>query len=80
VIIRQGDPGHTFYVIESGAVVVTLSQPGERTASPTTLMTLGAGDYFGERALLTDEPRAATCTASSGGICQVLDREAFNEA
>jgi CRP-like cAMP-binding protein len=84
VIIQQGDPGHTFYVIESGEVVVTLAQGGAgeggRPASPTTLMTLGPGDYFGERALLTDEPRAATCTAAAGVLCQVLDREAFNEA
>ena len=45
-----------------------------------TLMTLGPGDYFGERALLTDEPRAASCTAQGNVLCQILDAETFNEA
>jgi hypothetical protein len=43
-------------------------------------MTLGPGDYFGERALLTDEPRAASCTAQGSVLCQMLDAETFNEA
>ena len=81
VIIRQDDPGHSFYIVESGEVVVT--RAGESNGSPgseSTLMTLGPGDYFGERALLTDENRAATCTAKGGVMCQVLVRETFTDA
>ena len=44
------------------------------------LKSLVAGDYFGERALLLREPRAATCTSEGGTRCLKLDREAFDEA
>ena len=81
VIIRQGDAGHSFYIVESGEVVVT--RVGESKGSPgseSVLMTLGPGDYFGERALLTDECRAATCTAKGKVLCQVLVRETLTDA
>jgi len=37
----------------------------------------GAGSYFGERALITDEPRAATITAVADSKCLAMDRAAF---
>jgi CRP-like cAMP-binding protein len=40
--------------------------------------TLTVGEYFGERALLTGEPRAATITAQSAVKVMALDRESFN--
>jgi CRP-like cAMP-binding protein len=49
-----------------------------RSATDTTeapLLTLGAGDYFGEMALMLEEPRAANCIASGGPVrCLSLDR------
>ena len=57
VIIKQGDPGNEFYIIEEGEVVCTkegVDQP---------LCKLKVGDYFGEIALLTNQPRAATVAA-----------------
>lgn len=36
-----------------------------------------AGSYFGERALITDEPRAATITAVADSKCLAMDRAAF---
>ena len=48
-----------FYMIKEGSVLVTdLGENYEDTL-------LGPGDYFGERALLTGEPRAATCVAQN---------------
>lgn len=36
-------------------------------------------DFFGERALLTNEPRAASVAASQDTVCLVLDRDTFTE-
>ncbi len=61
VIIREGDPGYEMYFIESGRVRVVR---GSGT-SAILLAELGAGDLFGEMALLTGRPRSATVAALS---------------
>ncbi|BCR06791.1 histidine kinase [Desulfuromonas versatilis] len=55
-ILRQGEPTHAIYFILSGTVRVELTDPG---GLRHTLATLGAGEMFGERALLTGELRTA---------------------
>ena len=40
---------------------------------------LSKGDFFGERALITAEPRAASCIALNEVQCFVLEREGFHE-
>eukprot|EP00981_Chlorochromonas_danica_P007485 scaffold1755_cov258-Ochromonas_danica.AAC.7 len=72
VIIRKGSEGNVFYMIKEGTVLV--SDVGASFADHT----LTTGDYFGERALITGEPRAATITAQSHVKLLALDREAFN--
>jgi MFS family permease len=69
VIIREGDAGDRFYVIESGQVEVT--KEGQHIASR------GPGDYVGEIALLRDVPRVATVTATKDTVLQALDRAHF---
>jgi putative ABC transport system ATP-binding protein len=59
VLIQQGDPGDLFYVIRRGRAEVTIDD-GERRR---VIGTLEMGDYFGERALISGEPRSATVTA-----------------
>jgi CRP-like cAMP-binding protein len=67
--VRQGEPGERFYLIESGAYEVLVDgQPIAR---------LARGDFFGERALLRDAPRAATVVALGPGRLFWLDRGAF---
>jgi len=56
VIIRQGDVGEEFFLISEGTVEVM--REGRDVAA------LGAGDFFGEAALITGEPRNATVVAS----------------
>ena len=57
VIVRQGEIGNHFYIIESGQVEVIREDPGE---PPKCLGVRGAGTSFGEIALLKDAPRTAT--------------------
>jgi Ca2+:H+ antiporter len=57
VIIKQGDLGEEFFVIKSGTATVTADGAG--------IAELKSGDYFGEAALLNQEPRTATVTAST---------------
>uniref|UniRef100_A0A7S1U5U3 cGMP-dependent protein kinase n=1 Tax=Phaeomonas parva TaxID=124430 RepID=A0A7S1U5U3_9STRA len=74
VIIRQGEVGDFFYIIEYGEVVVTKETDG----NSEELATLGAGSFFGERALLSDDKRQATCTAKGAVRLLYLNREDFS--
>jgi MFS family permease len=68
-IVEQGAAGDLFYAISSGEVDV--EHDGRRVA------TLGPGDYFGEIALLYDEPRVASCIARTDVDLFALDRPTF---
>lgn len=59
-VFRQGDPGNGMYVIMEGQVGIFLEIPNQE---PRKLSELGAGDFFGEIALLDASPRTATATA-----------------
>mmetsp|Transcript_7880 Transcript_7880/g.13526 ORF Transcript_7880/g.13526 Transcript_7880/m.13526 type:complete len:245 (+) Transcript_7880:435-1169(+) len=74
-IIREGEPGDTFYIIEEGEVVCT--QTPSAGQKPEEVGRLKTGDYFGEVALLTDKPRAATVTAIRDTECLTLSRVTF---
>lgn len=74
VIIRQGDPGDTFYIIVEGEVQVSQLRGG---GVEEEIARLTAGQYFGEIALLTDRPRAATVRALKDCKCVKLDRARF---
>lgn len=74
-IIRQGEEGHHFYIIaEGGAAVLKSMGPGQPEQE---VMAMRAGQFFGELALLRDQPRAASVVAR--GRCKVvaLDRASF---
>ncbi|MBI1802718.1 MAG: cyclic nucleotide-binding domain-containing protein, partial [Chloroflexi bacterium] len=59
IIFREGEPGDFFYLIESGQV----SARKQQAEGDEFLGYFLAGDFFGERALLTDEGRYATVDA-----------------
>jgi CRP-like cAMP-binding protein/cytochrome P450 len=72
VIIREGDPSDAYYLLQSGAAVVTRGDP------PVHVADLGPGEGFGELGLLQHAARSATVTAGVGGAdTLVLGREAF---
>mmetsp|Transcript_12584 Transcript_12584/g.36094 ORF Transcript_12584/g.36094 Transcript_12584/m.36094 type:complete len:828 (+) Transcript_12584:118-2601(+) len=76
VVIKQGDVGAEFFVIKTGEASVTVSRGDE---TPTKVATLKAGDYFGENALLRDEPRIATITADTDLQTFKITRDKFQE-
>lgn len=75
VIVRQGDLGDVFYIILEGeAKVLQKNAVGE----DEEVGRLKSSDYFGEIALLTNRPRAATVVAVGDIECIKLDRDRFN--
>eukprot|EP00927_Polykrikos_kofoidii_P049035 TRINITY_DN43186_c0_g1_i1.p1 TRINITY_DN43186_c0_g1~~TRINITY_DN43186_c0_g1_i1.p1 ORF type:complete len:848 (+),score=143.11 TRINITY_DN43186_c0_g1_i1:93-2546(+) len=75
-VIRQGDPGAAFFVIVKGNVSVIVSVDG---AEPSKVASLGVGNFFGENALLRDEPRTATIMADSDLSTLKITRDKFKE-
>lgn len=62
VVMKQGEVGKKFYILEEGAATAT--------KNGSKVMDFSVGDYFGELALITDQPRAATVSAK--GNCKML--------
>jgi CRP-like cAMP-binding protein len=75
VVFEEGDPGSRLYVIISGAVRVE-KRVGTRTL---TLALLGAGEAFGEMALLEGAPRSATAVVERPSRILEIDEAAFDE-
>ena len=70
-VVRAGDVGDRFYIVDSGTVRIAL-ESGEKES--------GAGEYFGEIALLRDVPRTATVTAATPSRLYALERADFLSA
>ena len=73
VIVREGDPADRFYIIESGQVEGTKSAP----EGGVHVLTMRAGEYFGEVGLLATRTRTATVRAVSEVRVLSLDRARF---
>jgi len=75
-IINKGDVGEVFYILREGNVKVHDIGFGD---SRYVDQVLGPGDWFGERALLTGEPRAANCSAMTYCATLCLSRDTFEK-
>jgi hypothetical protein len=73
-IIRQGNTGDNFYIIASGEVGVYRTGDNGREQKLTVLK---QGAYFGEKALLKEDVRQASCIAESKVVCLTLGRDDF---
>jgi CRP-like cAMP-binding protein len=76
--IREGDAGNSGFMalLVEGEVVVeriTVS-----ASDPVTVRVLGPGSLVGEIGLVDNEPRSASCTASSDVLCAILTRAALD--
>lgn len=73
-IIRQGNTGDHFYIIAEGDVGVFRT---DEHGKESKLTVLHQGAYFGEKALLKEDVRQASCVAESKVTCLTLGREDF---
>jgi len=73
VIFHQGDAGEHFYIIKSGTIT-GVAQNGEKWKR----FCLQSEDFFGERALLKNEPRSATMTCKTDAVLMILSRHDFS--
>lgn len=71
VIIREGDPGHSFFLLEAGEAVAI------KNNSETPVKEYHKGDFFGELALLNDAPRAASVVSRTEVKVATLGKSAF---
>jgi CRP-like cAMP-binding protein len=70
VLAEIGQPGSGMFIVEDGEVAVELPSGGEAV--------LGHGEFFGEMALLTDEPHSARVRAKNDVRCIALSRRDFS--
>ncbi len=75
-ICKIGDPGDQMYIIISGKVKVVVYDP--ETGKETVIAYLGSGDYFGEMALLTGEPRSASVITTEPSEMFILYKNDFD--
>jgi len=68
-VVRRGETGAGFYLVIDG--VLEVKKKGQRVGR------LSKGDFFGEMALIKDQPRSADVSALSDTTCLVLTSRAF---
>ncbi|XP_073688144.1 cAMP-dependent protein kinase type II-beta regulatory subunit [Garra rufa] len=79
-IIAQGDLADSFYIVESGHVRITMKRSKSKNDTEdeeVEIATCSRGQYFGELALVTNKPRAASAYAMDNVKCLVMDVQAF---
>lgn len=73
-VFHEGDPGDTLHLVERGHVAVRV---GTHLGELATIRVLGPGQWFGEMALLAEEPRMASVVALEAVDTRSLHRDDF---
>jgi len=74
MVVQQGEPGNTFYIMYDGSVNIEVDSKVVKSLNSTEQV-----QYFGEKALLENDTRAATVQVTSKTAkCLVLDRDSFD--
>lgn len=77
MVVKQDEPGDKFYIIEEGSLYAVKTTP---TEGEKRVMDYKVGDYFGELALLKNQPRAASIiVASDSAKVLSMSRMSFNK-
>ncbi|OXB66230.1 hypothetical protein ASZ78_000655 [Callipepla squamata] len=79
-IISQGDKADCFYIVESGEVKIMIKSKtmmSKEANQEVEIARCHRGQYFGELALVTNKPRAASAYAVGEVKCLVMDVQAF---
>ncbi|XP_016426263.1 cAMP-dependent protein kinase type II-beta regulatory subunit-like [Sinocyclocheilus rhinocerous] len=79
-LFSQGDLADSFYIVESGHVRITMKRSKSKNDAEdeeVEIATCSRGQYFGELALVTNKPRAASAYAMDSVKCLVMDVQAF---
>lgn len=71
-IITEGEPGNDLFLLQVGEAIATKVLEAGKPA--VQVMKYTAGDYFGERALIKNEPRAANVIAKTDCVLVTMDR------
>jgi CRP/FNR family transcriptional regulator, cyclic AMP receptor protein len=73
VLFKEGEPGREMFVIQQGKVTIS-KRVG---AVEKVLVTLGAGEFFGEMSILNNKPRSATASCAEDAKLLVIDPKTF---
>ena len=79
-IIKQGEVGDNFFIIKSGNVKISINVPvsPDHPDGQQEVARKSAGEFFGEKALISEDKRSANVYAVDGPVlCLTLDRIAF---
>ncbi|KAG8007794.1 cAMP-dependent protein kinase type II-alpha regulatory subunit [Nibea albiflora] len=79
-LIAQGEEADCFYIVESGEVKIMIkskTKAGQQDNTEVEVARCSRGQYFGELALVTNKPRAASVYAVGETKCLVIDIQAF---
>lgn len=76
VIFRQGESGRELFIVKSGEVAVIVGREGGSTAEVARLR---QDACFGELAVMTNEPRSATCMATTDTVLVAIDRDTVHD-
>jgi F420-non-reducing hydrogenase small subunit len=72
-IFRQGEQGHSMYIIVEGEVEISQGEDIDKHV----LATLGPGEFFGEMSLITSQPRTADAIAVKRSLLLPIKRDEF---
>jgi CRP/FNR family cyclic AMP-dependent transcriptional regulator len=75
IIFREGDPGKALFIVLDGKISIARAADGPE--KPLAL--LGPGAYFGELALIDDQPRFAGARADEDSLLLILYKSHFDE-
>ena len=75
ILAQQGEPGDEMYIVVSGEVRVLMTS--EKQKEPHEIARRSTGDYVGEMAIISREPRIATLVAAGAVRTLCIDRKRF---